>query len=220
MSFSDEDLIKRALNNNEFLQNLLEDKQLQAFVDAMYLREVSSEEVIIHEGTIGTQVYVSANGTFQVTVNGKLRDSFDDNRVFGEFAVLYDVKCQATIKALSSGSIWVLDQDAYQNIMLTSDIEYHDQLLHFLKNVPKLNNASDEILRQVADLLKREVFATDHIIIRQGDIGDKFYIINTGSVTVTKDGDEVSIVYFYHFFKLQMSNHSSGSETFCFDNNL
>ncbi|KAF2904897.1 hypothetical protein ILUMI_01279 [Ignelater luminosus] len=197
---SDEELIKTALNNNEFIRNLLEDEQLQAIVDAMYFREVDSGEVIIREGTIGTRLYVSANGTFQVTIDGKLKNSFDDNRVFGEFAVLYDVKCQATIKALSSGGVWILDQDVYQDIKLTSDIQYHNKLLTFLKNIPKLNDASDEILKQVVDLLKHEFFPAEHIIIRQGDIGDKCYIINAGSVTVRKDGDEVRKMVYGEFF--------------------
>lgn len=194
--FSDETLIEEALNKNDFLRNLLEGQRLQAVIEAMYSRDIKVGEVIIREGTVGTQMYISASGTYEITIKDVFISKFNDSRVFGELAILYDAKRQATIKALSSGKVWVLEQDVYQQLMLRSEIEHHDQLLNFLKNVPKLNTVSDQILGRVTDLLKKEFFETGSIIVRQGDKGDKFYIISAGSVTITKDGEgEVSITF-------------------------
>ncbi|KAF2904896.1 hypothetical protein ILUMI_01278 [Ignelater luminosus] len=186
---SDEALIKEALNKNDFLRNLLEGQRLKAVIDAMYSRDIRVGEVIIREGTVGTEMYISASGTYDITIKDTFINKFNDNRVFGELAILYDAKRQATIKALSSGKVWVLEQNVYQQLMLRSELEHHDQLLNFLRNVPKLNTVSDQALGRVTDLLKKEFFETGSIIVHQGDKGDKFYIISAGSVTITKDGE-------------------------------
>ncbi|KAB0798486.1 hypothetical protein PPYR_09479 [Photinus pyralis] len=188
-SEADEQLIKDALKKNEFLKNLLEGGRLEAVVDAMYDRTVKENEIIIKEGSVGTQLYISANGTYKVIIKNKLVSTFDDNRVFGELAILYDAKRLATIEALSDGRVWVLEQSVYQKLMLKSEIEHRDQLLNFLQNVPKLNSVPQEVLSRVTDLLKREFFAPGAVIVQQGDEGDKFYIISAGSVTISRENE-------------------------------
>lgn len=68
----------------------------------------------------------------------------------------------------------------------------HEQNIKFLSSVRILQGVSIDVLHKIADLLKREFYATSCTIIKQGDQGDKFFIIRGGSVTVTKrmnDGD-------------------------------
>ncbi|KAK4879575.1 hypothetical protein RN001_007721 [Aquatica leii] len=184
-----ENLIKEAISKNEFLNQVLEGKRLQAVVDAMYPREVAADEIIINEGSVGTQLYISASGSYEITIEGKSIFKFEDNRVFGELAILYKAKRQATIQALTKGSIWVLDQNVYQKLTLKTEIEHRDELLAFLEKVPKLNTVSKQVLSRVTDLLKREFYRTGEVIVRQGDHGDKFYIISAGNVTVTKESE-------------------------------
>lgn len=209
-SESDEQLIKNAFKSNEFLKNLLEDGRLQAVVEAMYYRQVKENEIIIQEGGIGTQLYISATGRYKVTKKDKsVESTFDDIRVFGELAILYDAKRLATIQSLSVGRLWILDQNVYQKLMLKSEIEHRDRLFNFLQNVPKLNNVSPNVLSRVTDLLKREFFAPDAVIVRQGDEGDKFYIISAGTVTVSREdeGEVAKMVRGEFFGQLALLNH-------------
>lgn len=71
-----------------------------------------------------------------------------------------------------------------------------EQNIKFLSSVKVLSGVPEDVLLKVSDLLRREFYATSSTIIRQGDQGDKFYIIRGGSVTVTKRSNtgEVRIV--------------------------
>ncbi|XP_018326269.1 cGMP-dependent protein kinase, isozyme 1-like [Agrilus planipennis] len=179
-------LIRSAIANNGFLPNLLDEEKFHLMVDAMYPKEVTSNEIIIREGTEGYHMYVSEFGTYEISIKGEYVETFNDSRVFGELAILSNAKRQATIRTLKEGKLWVLDNEIYQRIMVQSAIQKRNELVQFLRNVPKLNKKSDEILGLVSDLLKNEFFYTGMEIIREGYKGDKFYIIRSGTVSVTK----------------------------------
>lgn len=157
----------------------------------MYPKEVRSREIIIKEGETGSHMYVSATGTYEVLVKGQVVNSFTHTHAFGEIAILYNAKRNATIRAADDGKVWVLDRTAYQEIMIRSNIMEQNEMVAFLKQVPSLNRKDDHTLRQVANLLQKEFFNTNEVIVRQGDRGDKFYVIRAGTVTVTKDNEGV-----------------------------
>lgn len=150
---------------------------MKDIIDSMYNREISANEVVIEEGEKGSHMYVSAQGRFEVTVKGEVVSTFEDVRIFGELAILYNDLRKATIKAITPGRIWVLNRDVYQKLMVGSNIQEQDEKLAFLQNVPKLNKASHQTLQKVVDLLEMKFFETGTPIIKQGDTGDKFYII-------------------------------------------
>lgn len=187
----DELVIKNAISSNEFLRNVLKDDNLQDIIDGMYKRDVEAQEIIITQGEKGMHLFVSGSGTFEVIINNKYEATFNDQRVFGELAILYNAKRLATIKAIKKGQLWVLDRQDYVQIVMKNAIREEEELLSFLKNVPILNSASELNLRKTANLLKKEFFKPDSVIVKQGDRGDKFYIIRAGTVTVTKDNEGV-----------------------------
>ena len=74
--------------------------------------------------------------------------------------------------------------------------ETKDQLITFLKRVPLFVTLAEEDLTHIAAALQPEQFARDAVIMREGDPGDKFYIIERGHTTFwQKDeaGDEVQV---------------------------
>nr|AHY22509.1 cGMP-dependent protein kinase [Dastarcus helophoroides] len=185
----DEDVIKMAIKNNEFLNKLLTGKRLQDVVDAMYNKEVNRDETIIQQGDIGKHMYVSAKGKYDVIIDGKTISTIKDVTVFGELAILYSDKRRATIRATTPGQLWVLDRNVYQQVMYLSNREEHEEVVSFLKRVEKLNVVGEAVLKKVALLLKTEYFSPGTIIVKEGDVGDKFYIISAGTVTVSITGE-------------------------------
>ncbi|RZC31946.1 cGMP-dependent protein kinase 1-like, partial [Asbolus verrucosus] len=188
----DDKLIREAIEKNDFLNKLFKGNLLKEVVDAMYNREIKNKEVIIKEGETGSHMYVSAQGRYEVSVKGKgIVNTFEDVRVFGELAILYNAKRNATIKAVKSGRVWVLDRTVYQKMMVRFNIKEQDEMLEFLQKVPKLNKVGTQILKRVTGLLKMEYFTPGTKIVKEGDRGDKFYIIRAGTVTITKEGEGV-----------------------------
>jgi putative ABC transport system ATP-binding protein len=60
-------------------------------------------------------------------------------------------------------------------------------ICEFLRKLPLFANLTPRTLSYVADKMKLEVFAPGAVVIRQGDPGDKFYLVRSGSVEVIRE---------------------------------
>lgn len=191
-----EELIKSAIIANDFLNNMMDAERLQGVVNAMIPQVLQANSYVIKEGEIGGQLYVSAEGEYDVIKNGVCIKTFGPGVVFGELAILYKARRFASIKVTTDAFVWALDRKIFQKIMMKTGSQEREQNIKFLSSVKVLKGMSEEALLKIGDLLKREFYATGSTIIRQGDQGDKFYIIRGGSVTVTKRSNtgEVRIV--------------------------
>ncbi|VEN57676.1 unnamed protein product [Callosobruchus maculatus] len=191
----DDQLIRRAIGKNDFLSKIISGTRLDDVVPAFYMREVSAKDTIIKQGDEGRHMYISISGKFQIIVNGKIEEEFDDVRVFGELAILYNAKRLATIKAKTEGKVWVLDSNVYQKITQKHNIKEEDEIMQFLLNNKTLSVIGKDALQIMSTSLKTEHFLPGQVIVKQGDKGNKFYIIRAGTVTITKDGEGVVGVY-------------------------
>ncbi|XP_056631685.1 cGMP-dependent protein kinase, isozyme 1-like [Diorhabda sublineata] len=191
----DAELIRKAIEKNEFLYKIISKEHLDEVISAMYNREVSAKETIIKQGDKGKHMYISASGTFQIIIKGKLVDEFNDVRVFGEISILHNSRRLATIRAATAGRVWVLDNTVYQQIKIRHAIKQEDEIQEFLMNNEILNVVGKEALQVVSTLLKSEFYNSGEKIVKQGDRGDKFFIIRAGTVTITTEKDGIVGVY-------------------------
>ena len=72
---------------------------------------------------------------------------------------------------------------------VASDVDVNESLtiVQFLKKCPVFENSTPTLLADVAGKMQRETHPAGTVIIRQGDEGDKFYIIRSGKVDVCKE---------------------------------
>lgn len=193
-------LIKRAILENEFLGNL-EENQVNAVVSAMYPKEIPSNTLVIREGDMGSHLYVSAEGKFDIYQGNDFQRTFGPGVAFGEIALLYNTKRLRTISVKKAGKVWVLDRSVFLTIMMRTAQERLDGNIRFLRQVSvlqKLPEPKDHLLAKISDLLRLEFFLSDANIVTQGEKGDKFYIISGGNVRITKNtehgGEEELVV--------------------------
>ena len=66
----------------------------------MYSRSVDAGEYVIRENEPGNHLYVSADGEFEIEVNGKVLGTLSSGKAFGELAILYNCRRTATIKGI------------------------------------------------------------------------------------------------------------------------
>ena len=94
------------------------------------------------------------------------------------------------ILVLTKSKVWMLERKVFQKIMMSSGRREREENIKFLSSVSVLKDLPLEVLNKISDLLKREFYPSGSTIIRQGDVGDKFYIIRGGSVNVIKKDNE------------------------------
>ena len=60
--------------------------------------------------------------------------------------------------------------------------------LNKLKNINLFKNLSENILKPIASKLKKKIYSEGEKIVKEGEIGDLFYLIVKGRVKITKNG--------------------------------
>ncbi|CAL9682452.1 unnamed protein product [Knipowitschia caucasica] len=187
------DLIQRALMDNDFMKHL-EHGQIITIMDCMYPTSVASGCCVIQEGDDGSTVYVLEEGTVQVMKQGKKLCTIGPEKVFGELAILYNCTRTATVTALTDITLWAIDRQIFQTIMMRTGLIKHSQYTDFLRSVPSFQTLPEDVLSKLADVLEETHYNDSDYIIRQGATGDTFFIISEGKVKVTQqnsNGEQV-----------------------------
>ena len=119
---------------------------------------------------------------------------------FGELALLYNAPRAATITAKTDCIVWRLDRDTFNHIVKDAAARKREKFETFLSSVKIFQSMDPYERSQIADALKSEHFKKGDHIIRQGDIGDKFFIICEGEASALKkieDSKTEELVYQY-----------------------
>jgi cGMP-dependent protein kinase len=179
-------LIRDAVQKNDFLRQLAKEQVIE-LVECMFEMRARAGQWVIQEGEPGDRLFVVAEGQLQVSREGTiLGNCIGPGTVMGELAILYNCTRTASVQAVSDVSLWVLDRSAFQMITMRLGMERHSQLMNFLNKVSIFENLSEDRISKMADVMDQDYYAGGHYIIREGEKGDTFFVINSGQVRVTQ----------------------------------
>ncbi|XP_041674951.1 cGMP-dependent protein kinase 1 [Drosophila eugracilis] len=187
---STRNLIRTAIERNDFLNNLMDKERKEMVINAMAPACYKKQSLIIHEHEEGSEIYVSAEGQYNVIRGGQLVANFGPATVFGELAILYNAPRQATIQAATDAHVWKIERETFRAIMQISGSREREENLQFLRSAPFLQEFDQSLLLKVVDLLQRKFYETDSCIVREGEVGNEFYIIRCGTVTIKKQDEQ------------------------------
>lgn len=169
-----------------FLFCNLEITDVNIVIGAMEEKTFSKGETVIAQGDNGDCLYIVESGEldcykkFNDSPNDKYLKTYVSGEAFGELALLYNAPRAATIKAKTETLLWCLDRDTFNNIVKESARNRREKYEKFLRCVEILSTMDDYEISQVSEALKRCSFKAGELIIRQGEVGDVFYIIEEG----------------------------------------
>lgn len=212
--------INAAIHAN-FLFKSLEEDQFTEVVDAMAEKQIPIGEEVITQGGIGDFFYVVETGCLDVFVsrNGAPKVKVTDygpNGSFGELALMYNAPRAATVISTQPCTLWALDRVTFRRILMENTSRKRRMYEEFLEEVTLLSSLEPYERHKIADALDTMTFADGDLVIRQGDFGDAFYIVESGDAVVTQTDDNgVEHVmnplkkgdYFGGFFNLIQSLH-------------
>jgi len=188
-----------------FMFAMLDEKEKNIVINAMDECKFSVGDKVIKQGDDGDVLYVVDSGELSCFRRMKADDEEDTflkkyqpGEAFGELALLYNAPRAATIIADVDSICFSLDRDCFNHIVKESAIKRRQRYDDFVQKIEILSELTGYERQKLTDCMKTEVFQKDEIVIKQGDMGDKFYFVEEGTCVATKgEGGDEKIVFEY-----------------------
>jgi len=105
-------------------------------------------------------------------------------------ALLYNAPRAATIIAEEESVCFSLDRDCFNNIVKDATIQRRERFEEFISKLELLQDLEAYERGQLADCLSTATFSEGDVVIKEGEPGSRFYLVESGTLKATK-GDEV-----------------------------
>ncbi|KAJ9109126.1 hypothetical protein QFC21_000454 [Naganishia friedmannii] len=219
--------IKQSISNNFLFRNLDEEQERDVLA-AMREVAVDAGHVVIEQGAAGDFFYVVEDGQFDIYVNkagseastdeskwGKKVHTAVPGGSFGELALMYNAPRAATVVASTPGTLWALDRISFRTILLDHTSRKRRMYETFLATVPILSSLETYERSKIADALESKTYQAGEEVIREGEPGDAFYLIESGVAQVEKQGAGVigELSKGDYFGELALLNRASRAAT-------
>lgn len=186
--------------STSFLFSGLDAKDLDVVIDAF--REVLKSpgtEVITQFDEGADCLYLIEVGQLSVSKRKNKAEphpgthifTYIDSGVFGELALLYDCPRAATVRAETECVLWSIDRETFNQVVKDAAQRKRDLYDSFVQTVSILQNLDPYERSKLCDALKVREYKAGDLIIREGDVGDEFFIVEQGAVIAVKGEQEV-----------------------------
>lgn len=168
-------------------------------------RQYAAREVVIRQGDPGNEFFIIESGKLQVwqtqeAGEPRLVQSLGPGQFFGEVALINNAPRNATIIAETPSVLLSLKREDFDSLVkhhleFMENIKSNLRNSWILRNMPIFDELSGSDLNTITDKLKVEHFKAGVPVIREGDIGDKFYIIEDGELAAYQEinGDSLEL---------------------------
>ncbi|TRX90257.1 hypothetical protein FHL15_008802 [Xylaria flabelliformis] len=201
--------LQKAIEGN-FLFSHLDDEQTAQILGALQEKPIPAKDIkVVTQGDAGDYFYVVEKGSFDVYVNesgalqpgpgglGAKVGSVQAGGSFGELALMYNAPRAATVvSAESACTLWALDRVTFRRILMESTFARRRLYEKFLEEVPLLSSLTPYERSKIADALETQKYPAGTAIIKQGDIGQSFYLVESGEADAFKDGQTESVKHY------------------------
>lgn len=106
---------------------------------------------------------------------------------FGELALMYNAPRAATVVCSSeTATLWALDRVTFRTILMEHTSKKRRMYEKFLSEVPILVSLEGYERSKIADALEERLYEEGEDVVREGELGKNFYIIESGKAEVLK----------------------------------
>lgn len=198
--------ISNCLQTNNKMQLLfghLSEYGLQDVVNAFKEVRPPRDQDVIRQGDDGDCLYILYEGSVDVYVSpeekgkpapetkGARVASLHPGSLFGELALMYSSPRSATVTVTQHNTrLWALDREPFKMLLAKSARDTLNQLDSWLRRVDIFQVLTQEQMNTLQDALTRKVVEPGVSIIRQGEVGDSFYLLEEGSAAAYITGPD------------------------------
>jgi len=203
--------IRETLRDNAKMAVLfghLDGQALEDVINAFQVVNFKCGQDIIRQGEEGDRLYICADGKVDVYVKrpghedivkdpegkGDKVVTLGAGALFGELALMYQAPRAATVTIASATcTAWALDREPFKMLLAQSGASKLEMYEGFLKEVPLLQSLNHFELSKLSDCLDSQLFEGDEEIIKQGDNGEEFFIVEDGTCSAFINGKDGEI---------------------------
>ena len=176
-----------------FLFNNFDELEISNIADACEEKKFKKNEYVIKQGDNGDNLYIIESGelicekVFNQGESPTYLKTYKEGELFGELALLYNAPRAASIYCKTDCVLWALDRYTFTHIIKESTMNKREKYKQFLETVPLLSTVESYELYSICDAIKMEKYEKDHYIIKEGEEGDKCFILDEGEAVATKE---------------------------------
>ncbi|EER18829.1 cAMP-dependent protein kinase type I-alpha regulatory subunit, putative [Perkinsus marinus ATCC 50983] len=189
---STQKMLRDIIRTNERLHVLfghLDEEEITDVIMAMYPGSFSPGDILIKQGDEGDAFWIVESGQYDIYVL-----SCTKGACFGELALMYKAPRAATVKCTEAGKTWGLDRLSFQMMVISAESTKKKKYEDFLRSMPILKDLNHYELCQLSDMLEPKEHKAGDVLMKQGEPGDNFYILESGEAKACltgEDGNEV-----------------------------
>lgn len=193
--------LKTAVSGN-FLFSHLDDEQFRTVLNALVEKPIPAKDIkVVSQGDAGDFFYIVEEGAFDVFIHpsgsvqpgpdglGTKVNSIGPGGSFGELALMYNAPRAASVVSTEPKcTLWALDRVTFRRIVMDSAFQRRRMYEAFLEEVPLLASLKPYERSKIADALDTLKHPAGSTIIKEGDPGEAFYLLESGEAEAFKDG--------------------------------
>lgn len=200
----------RASVADHFLFRDLDEEQYRDVIDAMVEKRANKDEHVIEQGAVGDYFYIVEQGHLDCYIQGRKITHYGAGGSFGELALMYNAPRAATIVATTHDTVlWALDRITFRTILMENTSRRRRLYESFLRDMPLLRSLEPYERHKIADALESVSFQDGDKVLVQGDVGDRFYMIEEGEALVYQDNKKINRLGRAAYFGGKQNIHSS-----------
>jgi len=172
------------------------DEELDVVAAALSRERFARSEVILRQGDPGDKFYIVEHGkatVWQTGADGIERkvDEKGAGQYFGEVALVSQAPRNATVRAETPVVLFSLGQEDFDRLVrqyvdLAHNVDKDVKHSWILRGMPIFDELDGYELDHLAEQLQPETFKAGQVLIHEGDLGDRFYIVESGQLVVTR----------------------------------
>uniref|UniRef100_A0A7S3JUG6 cGMP-dependent protein kinase n=1 Tax=Aureoumbra lagunensis TaxID=44058 RepID=A0A7S3JUG6_9STRA len=184
------EILLKILNGNLVFSGLDHDQKI-AIVKSMAECRVKKGDILIKQGDKGDAFYVVEKGRFDIVVDGtgKVAETKAGGS-FGELSLIMNQPRAASVIATEDSLCWKIDRKPFRYFVKSTSNSIIDQNYKELQLVQVLQGLPKAHLYKLAAHTSKERYQAGETIITRGELGDKFYMLQSGTVECQRIGPE------------------------------
>lgn len=204
------DIQLKELLRKHVVFSILEDKEIEQLIKRMEMVSYAMGENIVKQGETGDCAYLIFSGrvrVFHETQDGKqvTLGTLSRGDIFGEQSIIKQEVRSASIRASEDVVAFRIDRADFEKLLkdkpeLQSYFEKFIQekaIVNFLRLATFMEALPPRQIVSLLEQLEERSFKEGEIIVKQGDTGDRLYIVKSGEakVLIKRDGKEELVSY-------------------------